>query len=145
MTLPALVFYALLTGASPSVVRACVMLSLLVAPLFRPGDGITSPCAALMGILLVNPFAAASISLQLSFAAMAGILAVTGRLYRLLQGGKRRGRVFRFTAASFSASLGALMFTVPPSAGLFRLSVLVSPLSNLSCASGPPAWCSSWD
>lgn len=135
VTLPALVFYALLTGASPSVVRACVMLSLLVAaPLFRrEGDGITSLCAALMGILLVNPFAAASISLQLSFAAMAGILAVTGRLYRLLQGGKRRGRVFRFTAASFSASLGALMFTVPLSAGYFDYLVLVSPLSNLLC------------
>lgn len=135
LVLPGLVFYALLTGCSPSVVRACVMLSLLVAaPLFRrEGDGVTSLCTALFGILLVNPFAAASISLQLSFAAMAGILAVTDRLYRLLLGGRKHGRVFRFAAASFSASLGALVFTVPLSAGYFGFLVLVSPISNLLC------------
>ena len=135
LVLPGLVFYALLTGCSPSVIRACVMLGLLVAaPLFRrEGDGITSLCAALFGILLVNPFAAASISLQLSFGAMAGILAVTGRLYRLLLGGRKRGRVYRFTAAGFSTSLGALVFTVPLSAGYFGYLVLVSPVSNLLC------------
>ena len=70
------------------MVRACVMLGLLLAaPLFRrEGDGPTSLCAALFGILLVNPFAAASISLQLSFGAMAGILAVSGRLYQTAAG-----------------------------------------------------------
>ena len=139
--LPGLAFYALLTGCSPSVVRACVMLGLLTAaPLFRrEGDGPTSLCAALMAILLVNPFAAASISLQLSFAAMAGILAVSGRLYRLLLGGGKHGRICRFTAASFSASMGALAFTVPLSAWYFGLLVLVSPLSNLLCL-----WAASW-
>lgn len=135
VTLPGLVFYALLTGGSPSVVRACVMLGLLLAaPLFRrEGDGPTSLCAALFGILLVNPFAAASISLQLSFGAMAGILAVSGRLYQLLLGGKKHGKVVCFIAASFSATMGALVFTVPLSAWYFGFLVLVSPLSNLLC------------
>ena len=135
VTLPGLVFYALLTGGSPSVVRACVMLGLLLAaPLFRrEGDGPTSLCAALFGILLVNPFAAASISLQLSFGAMAGILAVSGRLYQLLLGRKKRGKAVRFMAASFSATVGALVFTVPLSAWYFGFLVLVSPLSNLLC------------
>lgn len=141
VVLPGLVFYALLTGCSPSVVRACVMLGLLTAaPLFRrEGDGPTSLCAALMGILLANPFAAASISLQLSFGAMAGILAVSDRLYRLLMGGKQHGKVYRFTAASFSASMGALVFTVPLSAWYFGFLVLVSPVSNLLCL-----WAASW-
>lgn len=135
VTLPGLVFYALLTGGSPSVVRACVMLGLLVAaPLFRrEGDGPTSLCAALFGILLANPFAAASISLQLSFGAMAGILAVSGRLYRLLLSGRKHGKVYRFIAASFSATMGALVFTVPLSAWYFDFLVLVSPVSNLLC------------
>ena len=59
-----LILYALLTGGSPSVLRACVMLILLVAaPLFgRERDGPTSLAAALMLILLANPFAACSIS-----------------------------------------------------------------------------------
>ena len=133
--IPLLAFYALLTGGSPSVVRACVMLSFLVAaPLFhRDSDGPTALGAALFLILLKNPFAAASISLQLSFGAMAGILWLTPRLYLLLTRGRKRGRAARFVMASFAASMGALVFTVPISAVYFGFLVLVSPLSNLLC------------
>ena len=133
--IPLLLFYALLTGASPSVLRACVMLSLLAAaPLFRrESDGPTSLAAALFLILLTNPFAAASISLQLSFGAVAGLLWLTPRLYQLLLGGKQHGRGYRFTAASFSATMGALVFTTPLSALYFGTLVLISPLSNLCC------------
>ena len=133
--IPLLLFYALLTGASPSVLRACVMLSLLAAaPLFRrESDGPTSLAAALFLILLTNPFAAASISLQLSFGAVAGLLWLTPRLYRLLLGGKQHGRGYRFTASSFSATMGALVFTTPLSALYFGTLVLISPLSNLCC------------
>ena len=135
VTLPLLAFYALLTGGSPSVVRACVMLSFLVAaPLFRrDSDGPTALTFALFLILLKNPFAAASISLQLSFAAMAGILWLTPKLYALLTGGRRRGRGTQFVMASCSATLGALVFTVPLSALYFGRLVLVSPVSNLLC------------
>lgn len=130
-----LVFYALLTGGSPSVVRACVMLVLLLAaPLFdRESDGPTSLLTALFLILLWNPFAAASISLQLSFAAMAGILWLTPKLYGMLKGKKNHSKVFCFTAAGFSATMGALVFTVPLSAYYFGTLVLISPLSNLLC------------
>ena len=130
-----LVFYALLTGGSPSVVRACVMLVLLLAaPLFdRESDGPTSLLTALFLILLWNPLAAASISLQLSFAAMAGILWLTPKLYGMLKGKKNHGKVFYFTASGFSATMGALVFTVPLSAYYFGTLVLISPLSNLLC------------
>lgn len=128
-------FYALLTGGSPSVIRACVMLSfLLLAPVFRrDSDAPTALFAALFLILLANPFAAASISLQLSFSAMAGMLWLTPRLYRLLTGGKGQGRAVRFLASSFSATMGALVFTVPLSGYYFGTLVLLSPLSNLLC------------
>lgn len=130
-----LIFYAFLTGGSPSVVRACVMLTfLLAAPLFRrSSDGPTALSAALLLILLANPFAAASISLQLSFGAMAGILWLTPKLYRMLMGEKRRGRAYRFVVSGFSATMGALVFTVPVSAYYFGFCVLISPLSNLLC------------
>lgn len=133
-TVPLLVFYAALTGGSPSVLRACVMLAfLLAAPLFRrDSDGPTALTAALLLILLANPFAAASISLQLSFGAMAGILWLTPGLYQLLLNGKR-GKALRFLAASFSATMGALVFTVPLSAYYFQTLVLISPVSNLLC------------
>ena len=74
IAIPLLLFYMLLTGGSPSVVRACVMLIfVLTAPLFRrESDMATSMSVALALILLQNPFAAASLSLQLSFAAISG-------------------------------------------------------------------------
>ena len=135
ITILMLAFYAFLTGGSPSVVRACVMLTfLLAAPLFgRESDGPTSLLAALFLILLFNPFAAASISLQLSFGAMAGILWLTPKLYEFLNGSKKRGKVFSFIAASFSATMGALVCTVPLSGYYFGTLVLISPLSNLLC------------
>lgn len=135
LTLVLLAFYALLTGGSPSVLRACVMLVfLLLAPLFRrENDPPTALAAALLLILLSNPFAAASISLQLSFGAMAGILFLTPRLYQLLTAGKKQNRVLRYLKASFASTMGALIFTVPISAWYFGTLVLISPLSNLLC------------
>ena len=133
--LPLLVFYAALTGGSPSVLRACVMLAfLLAAPLFRrDSDAPTALASALFLILLANPFAAASISLQLSFAAMAGILFLTPRLYRLLMNDRKGNRVTRFLTVGFSATMGALVFTVPLSGWYFDTLTLISPLSNLLC------------
>ena len=73
---PALLFYMLMVGCTPSVVRSCVMVGfVLLAPLAgREGDTPTALSAALLVILMVNPFAIASVSLQLSFAAVAGLL-----------------------------------------------------------------------
>lgn len=133
--IPALVFYAVLTGASPSVVRACVMAGfVLLSPLLRrDSDPITALSAALLVILLQNPFAAASISLQLSFSAVAGLLLVSPRLCQLLLGERAHGRVFRFIVTSFSVSIGALVFTTPLVALYFNMLVLIAPLSNLLC------------
>lgn len=135
MGIPMLAFYAALTGGSPSVLRACVMLSMPMLALLvrRENDGPTSLLTALFLILLANPFAAASVSLQLSFAAMTGILWLTPRLYKWLIDDKERGKVFRFLAVSFSASMGATVFTVPLTAHYFGNLVLIAPVSNLLC------------
>ncbi len=133
--IPLLAFYAALTGGSPSVLRACVMLSLpLLAVLTRrENDGPTSLLTALFLILLANPFAAASVGLQLSFAAMTGILWLTPRLYKRLMNERKRGRVFRFLAAAFSASMGAMVFTLPLTAYYFGALVLAAPLGGALC------------
>ena len=138
VAIPALLFYMLLTGLSPSVVRACVMqIFLLLAPLFRRGsDPLTSLAAALLVILLGNPFAAASVSLQLSFSATLGMVLLSPWLYKLLTGWYRgKNRPFRavlcFVAANLSATLSAVVFTAPLTAWYFRIFVLVAPLSSL--------------
>ncbi len=129
-----LVFFALLTGAKPSVVRACIMLSLLlVAPLVRrDNDPPTALSVALFLILLQNPFAAASVSLQLSFACVAGLLALSPTLYAFFRGDAPSG-VRNFVAASLAASLGVIAFTAPLCAVYFGALSLVMPLSNLLC------------
>ena len=134
--IPLLGFYAALTGGSPSVLRACVMLALpmLAEAVRRENDGPTSLLAALLLILLANPFSAASVSLQLSFAAMAGILWLTPRLYlRLVDEEAGRGKLFRLTASAFAASMGATVFTVPLVGYYFGNLVLIAPLSAMLC------------
>lgn len=130
-----LVGYAMLAGARPSMVRACVMLVLLLAaPLFRrESDPPTSLLTALFLILLANPFAAASIGLQLSFGAVAGIFWLTPKLRRMLLGERKHGKVFRFIALGISTTMGALVFTMPLTAYYFEILVLISPVSNLLC------------
>lgn len=132
---PLLGFYTLLSGSSPSALRACIMLSFLLAgPLFRrESDGPTSLLAALMLILLANPFAAASVSLQLSFAAMAGILWLTPRLSALMPEPWSRRGPLRAVWLSLSVTLGALLFSAPLSAIYFGTLSLLSPLSSLLC------------
>lgn len=135
IAIPTLLFYMLLAGCTPSVVRACVMLIfLLLAPLFRrEGDPATAMAAALGLILLENPFAAASVSLQLSFAAVAGLLWLAPGIRRLLTGGRKRGRPAEIIVSSLAASLAVTLTSAPLAAVYFGIFWLVMPLSNLLC------------
>lgn len=135
---PLLLIYMVVVGCTPSVVRACVMVGLVIAaPLFaRETDTPTSLGTAMMVILLINPYAVASVSFQLSFAAVAGLLAVSPRIYTALAGlvswkNRRVMRLWRGFCANVSVSIGALVFTAPISAYYFRNIAVVSPLANL--------------
>ena len=70
---PVIVLFTFMTGCTASVVRACVMLTLvMLAPLLRrEADGLTSLCAGLLILLIANPLSIAAAGLQLSFSAMA--------------------------------------------------------------------------
>ena len=138
-----LFFFAAVAGGTPSVLRAVFLQCfLLLAPLFgRENDRATSLSAALMILLIANPFAAASISLQLSFASVAGIYLVTGPLNaRWMARLPKRpaslpGRLGRkaavFLIGTLATTLGALIFTTPLTACYFNSLSLISPLTNL--------------
>lgn len=143
--IPFLLFYALMAGGTPSAIRAVIMQAALLAGpvLGREPDPPTSLGLALFVLLLQNPFAAASVSLQLSFAAVAGILAVTGPMASaLMEPLRRRLRGYGFLPAagrgigwffisSLTATLGALLFTTPLTVLYFGQINLISPLTNL--------------
>jgi len=132
---PVLLFYMVMVGCTPSVVRSCVMMGLfLLAPLFgREGDAATSLSAALLVILLANPFAIASVSLQLSFTAVAGLLLVTPKIQAFFHAHRpKRGKAFwSFCTGTVSASLGVMLLTAPLNAVYFGSLPLISPVSNL--------------
>ncbi len=140
-----LFFFAAVAGNTPSVQRAVLMQTLLlIAPLTdRENDPPTSLSAVLMVLLMRNPYAAASVSLQLSFGAVAGIFLFAGPLYRRWEGRlphRPKGfwpglgcRVYRAAAAGVATTLGAVVFTTPLTALYFGNLSLVSPLTNLLC------------
>ena len=133
-----LILYMLMVGATPSVVRACVMSGLMLAAylLERDEDPPTSLGAAALVILLGNPYAIASVSFQLSFAAVVGLLCISPRIYQFLRSvfwpeKRTLKRLWSALAAGVSTSFGALVFTAPVSAYYFGAVSLISPLSNL--------------
>lgn len=145
LAIPFLIFYALMAGGTPSAFRAVIMqAALLLAPVLRRvNDPPTALGFALMLLLVQNPMAAASVSLQLSFTSVAGLLLVAGPLtawlVEPLSGLERRdSRLWRallwfarFEASALAASLGAMLFTVPLIALYFGQVSLVAPLTNL--------------
>ncbi|MCC8128348.1 MAG: DNA internalization-related competence protein ComEC/Rec2 [Clostridiales bacterium] len=127
--LPALAVFGAVTGFPPSVCRAIVMQAiLLLAPVLeRQEDPLTSLSLALALLLVANPYAAASVSLQLSFAAMMGILVVCPHI-RVGKG----NRALRYLQSGLALTAGANCFTVPLVLYYFREFSLLTPLSNLA-------------
>ena len=76
---PVLLFFAALTGFTPSVVRACLMagLMLLAKLTDREYDGPTALSFAVLVMLLINPLVIAVAGFQLSVASVAGIYLFT--------------------------------------------------------------------
>ncbi len=143
---PLLVFYALMAGGTPSAFRAVIMQStLLAAPIAqREEDAPSALGLALLVLLVQNPFAAASVGLQLSFASVAGILLITRPLFQwMVKPWKKKQppkeqrlrlalwKAGRTALNSVSASLGAMLFTVPLIALYFGQIVLLGPLSGV--------------
>lgn len=123
------------TGSSPSAVRAAIMQSfLLTAPLVkRENDAVTSLSAALGLILAINPYAAGSVSLQLSFSAMAGILALGERLQENISSlfPERLALRLRAPISTAASSLAVLAFSAPIIVWHFGSLSLLSPVTNI--------------
>ncbi len=143
LTILLVFLFALVAGSTPSVTRAAFMVSMTrLAPLLgREEDRPTTLAAILLVLLLVDPYAVRSVSLQLSFGAVAGISLVSTPLYRSLtrplarSGGslpRKLGRkAWRFCAANLSTTLGALLLTTPLTAYHFGTISLIAPVTDL--------------
>ncbi len=127
--------FVFITGASPSAVRAGFMQSLLLlAPVFRrENDPLTSLSTVLALVLIENPYAAASLSLQLSFGAMAGIMCFSGKIYRALSSGLNDcvKKILNYPIAVISSSLAVMVFTLPLTVLYFGCVPVLAPIVNV--------------
>ena len=124
-----LVFYVLLTGASPSTVRAGVMLSLafLATVVSSPYDSLSALAFAALCLLATNPFIIYSLSFLLSFAAVLGIFL----FYRPLESYLRRLPFFYATKV-VGLTFCAQVFTFPILVFSFGRVACLSLLANMA-------------
>ncbi len=137
---PLLLFFAAMTGFSPSVTRACLMYFLIALSqaVFEEYDTLTSLAFACLVMLLLNPFVLLSVSFQLSVSSVLGILLFASPashwlLERILKGRKKgiRGGLARWFAGSVSVSVSALVFSASLSAYYFGIVSLIGIVTNL--------------
>ena len=136
-----ILLYCFLTGFSPSIIRASVMLAFVLIGelLLDETDSITVLFFALLLLLLVNPYALLSVGLQLSFLSCLGILLLgpyINNLQKKIRGdskAKRRKlrKLLASLAGSFLISCGAVVFTFPITAVSFGDISYLAPISNL--------------
>jgi len=131
------VFFMLLTGLSPSVLRAGLMLILYESMFLLSGRD--DPPSALFYagtiILLFQPYAALDVGLQLSVAAMAACL-MFNRISNKRKPSPEKTdgflrRLLRYAANIFLLSLYVLLFILPLSYFYFGEVSLLSPLMNV--------------
>ena len=107
-------FFTLMTGASPSIVRAYlfILIGELLRVLHRPRKGSRVLCLALLVQLVLDPSVIRSVGFQLSYLAMAGIFI----LYPLLESwypSSGRWDPFRRIWNGAALSISCQLFTAP--------------------------------
>lgn len=131
----ALIFYAMLTGLSASVLRASTMAILLyfVHIAGRCTNPLNTLSAALLLIVLISPSEIYSPSFQMSAVAVLGIILFYKRIRNMLLSlfGYRKNALLLAIINSLSLTLSASVIISPLIAYYFGVYSMVSPLANL--------------
>ncbi len=104
--------YAMVTGLSPSVCRACLMFTLVNVGriINRHSKLINTVVLSAFLLLLINPALLYELGFQFSYAAVMGIVLFQPRLSRLLEG---VGQIWKYPVELVMVSLTAQVFTAP--------------------------------
>ena len=131
LTIFALVFYALITGLPPSVVRAATMgcVALLGIVGQRDIDGGNILGIAGLGLLIARPQDLFDVGFQLSFVATGGILVLYRPLRDLMP--VERGWCDMWIAGPLAVSVAAQVTTLPFVVSYFGLVSIVGLIANL--------------
>ena len=126
----ALIFYILITGGSPSVIRASIMawISLFSKIISKNYDGVSALSLAGLIILLPNPFILYTASFQLSFLASGAIILFYSVFLEYLQ---RIPKIPNFISSTLAVTLAAQIGTLPASLYHFHQVSIISVITNL--------------
>lgn len=109
-------FFALITGLSPSVIRACAMFSIIEigrSILYRQSNLLNSLFTAACIQLLFEPLNLIDAGFQLSYLAVAGIAIIYPRIIEWYQPGNRMlNYLYQMAALSVSATISTLPITL---------------------------------
>ena len=141
LSLPLILLFVPVAGATPSVIRAAVMYLIAAAGfiLRRETNAMISLMAALALLLLCNPFAVFSLSLQLSFAATLGLLLFASTMQHRLSApfaecSRLTRRLIAVPVGAVTCTVCASVFTLPISLATFGRASLLSLIANLPAA-----------
>ncbi len=128
IALGGVVLFTLMSGATPPVVRAAIMVSMaiLARAAGRDSDALTSLLFTAALIVGFAPLTLWDVSFQLSFLATLGLVALAPPLERLFQ------RLPLGLPAILATSLAAQLMTLPVIALNFHRISLISPLANVA-------------
>lgn len=148
VALAGIIFYTLLVGAEPSVVRAAIMgaIGLLAVQVGRKQVGVNTLAAVAAVMVMVNPYFLWDVGFQLSVLATLGLIVYGGpfmdaagafiqRHVRSFELQKLASPFFQFLALTFAAQLT----TLPIIAYHFKQVSLLSPLVNALILPAQPA------
>ena len=138
--IPVLILFASVAGFSPSIIRACIMQSLMMLALFlnREYDPPTALSFAVLVMLLLNPMTILSVNLQLSVSCMIGILFFSKRLSRFIllklgwpTGKSLKAKLARWFSGSVAVTLSAMTVTTPLVGAYFGMVSVIGVITNL--------------
>ena len=138
LSIPLILLFVPIAGASPSVIRAAIMY-LIAAGAFitrREANTLNSLFAALALLLIQNPYAIAGLSLQLSFSATLGLVLLAGKMQTKMlkpfhNTPKPAYKLLSVLAGALSCTVCATIFTAPILLASFGYISILSVLSNL--------------
>lgn len=143
--------YAMLTGMSPSVQRASIMLSFFIVgeAFSRLKDSYNTLAASAFAMLLIDPMLIYSVGFQLSYAAVIGIISIYRPVYNIFY---FKNRVANYLWGILSVSIAAQIATFPIATHYFHyfsnyfwlVNLFVIPLSFLIIMSGFVFFIFSW-
>lgn len=138
VSIPLVLLFVPVAGATPSVLRAALMYLTAAGGflLRRRSGGLNALLMALAVLLLVNPYAIASVGLQLSFASTLGLILFAGKLQHALEkpfagAPKLVRKALAVITSALSCTVCATIFTVPILLTSFGAVSVLSPISNL--------------